>query len=108
MDEQDPEDPGSTLVRSGKDALTFKEMGVFVKDIEERPIARLLDDLPGLMALPDAKYQLVVMVLRRKLRAGGEEWTALLERLDNLQKSAEDPSVRSRVRAFLEKSGVRS
>ncbi len=106
MDENDPDDAGSTLVRSGKLALTYTEMAAFVKDIEARPTARLISDLPGLMALPDAKYRLVVMVLRKKTRPDVAERPALLERLDDLQKNAEDPSVRSRARAFLEKSAL--
>ncbi len=106
MDENDPDDAFSTLVQSGKNALTFTEMQAFVKDIEARPTARLIDDLPGLMALHDAKYQLVVMVLRKKTRPDVAERPALLERLDDLQKNAEDSTVRSRARAFLEKSAL--
>jgi hypothetical protein len=102
MQEGDPDDPGSTLVRSGKQALTFTEMATFVHDLEARPPARLLSDLAGLMALPDAKYQLVVMILRRKTRPGGPEREALLERLRDLQASADEP-VRERARVFLQK-----
>ena len=104
MDEDDTDDTRSTLVRSGKLAITFTEMVDFVKDIEARPTARLIGDLAGLLALPEAKYQLVVMVLRKRTRPDGEERPALLECLDDLQKNAEDPAVRSRAHAFLEKS----
>ena len=104
MDEDIPDDAFSTLVQSGKNALTFKEMQAFVRYIEARPTARLINDLPGLMALHDAKYQLVVMVLRKKTRPDVAERPALLERLADLAQNAEDPTVRSRARAFLEKS----
>ena len=104
MDEEDlPDDAFSTLVQTGKDALTFTQMQAFVKDIETRPLERLINDLPGLMALHAAKYQLVVMVLRKKTRPDVEEGPALLERLADLAQNAEDPTVQSRARAFLEK-----
>lgn len=102
-DEDPPGDAFSTLVQSGKNALTFTEMQAFVKDIEARPTARLINDLPGLMALHDAKYQLVVMVLRKKTRPDAAEGAALLECLADLAQNAEDASVQSRARAFLEK-----
>lgn len=97
-----PDDSGSTLVQTGKAALTFTEMGAFVRDIEARPQARLLSDLEGLLALPDAKYQLVVMVLRKKLRAAAEEGAAILARVRELA-GADDPAVRKRAEAFLAK-----
>jgi hypothetical protein len=102
-DEDPPGDAFSTLVQSGKNALTFTEMQAFVKDIEIRPTDRLINDLPGLMALHEAKYQLVVMVLRKKTRPDDAERPALLERLTDLAQNAEDASVQSRARAFLEK-----
>ena len=102
-DEDIPDDAFSTLVQSGKNALTFTEMQAFVKDIESRPTERLINDLPGLMALHAAKYQLVVMVLRKKTLPGAPEGPALLERLSDLAQNAEDPAVQSRARAFLEK-----
>ena len=103
MGEGGPDDSSSTLVQTGKAALTFSEMGAFVRDIEARPQARLLSDLDGLLALPDAKYQLVVMVLRRKLRGEASERDAILARVRELQAGAADPAVRTRAGAFLAK-----
>jgi hypothetical protein len=97
-----PDDSGSTLVQTGKAALTFTEMAAFVHDIEARPLARLLSDLEGLMALPDAKFQLVVMVLRRKIRVDAAAGRAILARLKELLGAA-DPSVTKRAQAFLAK-----
>ena len=102
MAEQRPDDTGSTLVQTGKAALTFTEMAAFVHDIEARPLARLLSDLDGLMALPDAKHQLVVMVLRKKLRAGAAEREPILAKLEELR-GALDPAVAKRAEAFLAK-----
>ena len=103
MADQGPDDSGSTLVQTGKAALTFTEMAAFVHDIEARPHARLLSDLEGLMALPDAKYQLVVMVLRRKIRHAPSEREAVLARLRELQAGAASPEVRARAERFLAK-----
>lgn len=103
MAEQGPDDSGSTLVQTGKAALTFTEMAAFVHDIEARPLARLLSDLEGLMALPEAKHQLVVMVLRRKLRDEAAEREAILGKLRELQAGAADPAVNKRAEAFLAK-----
>jgi hypothetical protein len=104
LTDDDLEDDPSTLVRSGKLAMTFTEIQAFVKDIEARPTARLINDLEGLMALPEAKYQLVVMVLRKKTRPEVAERPALLERLRGLEQDAADPAVQERARAFLEKA----
>jgi hypothetical protein len=84
--------------------MTFTEMQTFVKDIEARPTARLISDLEGLMALPEAKHQLVVMVLRKKTQPDAAERPALLERPRGLQQNAADPTVQERARAFLERS----
>jgi hypothetical protein len=102
MAEQGPDDSGSTLIQTGKAAMTFTEMAAFVRDIEARPQARLLRDLEGLMALPDSKYQLVVMVLRRKLRDVPAERGSILARMKGLQSSA-NPEVAQRATAFLER-----
>src|SRR5262245_12667311 len=89
MSEEEPGDAGSTLVQSGLSAMTFSEMASFVHDIEERPLPRLVADLPGLLALPDAKYQLVQMVLRKRTKDGAPEREPLLARLRELAASAD-------------------
>jgi len=103
MNEEETDDSGSTLVKSGKSALTFTEMAAFVHDLEARPAPRLLQDLPGLMALPEAKYGLVLMVLRRKTRPEGEESASILARLGVLHSSSEDATVRERCKSLLER-----
>jgi hypothetical protein len=97
----EPDDGGSTLVRSGKTAMTFTEMAAFVRDIEARLPARLLHDLPGLMALPHGQYALVTMVLRKKVRPESSERPALLARLKELHAQADDATVRARCKLFL-------
>jgi hypothetical protein len=103
VSERDPDDSSSTLVHQGKNALTFTEMAAFVRDIEARPLPRLLSDLPGLMVLPDLKHQLVVMVLRKKVKDGSAERAPILARLQELRRSSADDTVRQRAEAFLSK-----
>jgi len=100
---QDPDENETTLVQSGRAAVTFTEMAAFVRDIEARPLARLLADLGGLMALPDAKYSLVVMVLGRRAHAGGAEGRSIVAAVRRLQAGAADLVVRRRAEALLPK-----
>ena len=68
MSWQGEDDTDSTLLRVGKSAVTFSEMEAFVRELEARPHDRLVADIPSLLALPPAKFDLCVMVLRRRLR----------------------------------------
>ena len=103
MSDQESDDSSSTLVHQGKSALTFTEMAAFVRDIEARPLPRLLSDLPGLLVLPDLKFQLVVMVLRKKLKDGSPEREPIQARLQELRRGSADDTVRQRAEALLSK-----
>lgn len=59
----------SSVVLRGIDARTFSEMESFVKDLEARPVERLLRDLPHLSELPQTKVSLVSYVMYSKYRA---------------------------------------
>ena len=59
----------SSVVLRGIDARTFSEMESFVKDLEARPIDRLLRDLGHLAELPQTKVSLVSYVMWTKFRA---------------------------------------
>lgn len=59
----------SSVVIRGIDARTFSEMESFVKDLEARPVERLLRDLPELADLPMTKVSLVSYVMYTKFRA---------------------------------------
>lgn len=59
----------SSVVLRGIDARTFTEMESFVKDLEARPIERLLRDLHELADLPHTKVSLVSYVIHAKYRA---------------------------------------
>jgi hypothetical protein len=58
----------SSVVMKAIDASTFTDMERFVKDLESRPIERLLKDLPALAGLPAAKVSLVSYVVTGKYR----------------------------------------
>jgi hypothetical protein len=58
----------TTLVRRAENATTFTDMEDFVDDVEARPLDKLLGDLNGLVRLPDTKFELARLVLRRRLR----------------------------------------
>jgi hypothetical protein len=65
--------PASSVVLKGIDARTFTEMESFVKDLEARPVDRLLRDLPELADLPMTKVSLVSYVIAAKFRAAEAE-----------------------------------
>jgi hypothetical protein len=63
----------SSVVLRGIDARTFTEMESFVKDLEARPVERLLRDLSDLADLPLTKVSLVSYVIAGKFRAAEPE-----------------------------------
>ena len=58
----------STLIRRGRSALSISEMVAFVDMLEARPLLKLLEELPELARLSDAKFQLATKTLRRRFR----------------------------------------
>ncbi|HEV2722310.1 MAG TPA: hypothetical protein VG323_19985 [Thermoanaerobaculia bacterium] len=58
----------TTLTLQGVQAQTFREMEDFAEHVETRPLDKLLGDLNGLVRLPDTKFELARLVLRRRLR----------------------------------------
>jgi hypothetical protein len=109
MSQDDQETPGpldqnSTLLRSGRDALTFDDMGRFVKQIETRSVERLFFDLPALVRLPDATFGLVPSALRRRLvGASAEERRLFKEMVNTLLSSAKSDETRERFQRILAK-----
>jgi hypothetical protein len=99
-DEDDEPNPHSTIVRRGKAAFSFSEMGRFVKDLEARPLERLVADLAGLLEMPDAKYGLVAMVLGKRMRHAPVERKAIEAALRGLLTSA-GPGLKKRCEDLL-------
>jgi hypothetical protein len=58
----------TTIVRQGAEAETFLDMTLFVESIEQRPLDKLLGDLPGLAKLSRAKFNLARHVVQRRIR----------------------------------------
>jgi hypothetical protein len=82
----DEDDSESTIVRHGKAAFSFSEMGRFVRELEARPLERLVADLPGLLELPDAKYALVSLAVGKRMRKSAEDRAALEPRLKGIHR----------------------
>jgi hypothetical protein len=72
--------PTSSIVMKAIDAKTFTELQSFVKDLESRPTERLLRDLPDLIALSEAKAEIISYVIATKFRhAEAEERLTIRE-----------------------------
>ena len=65
--------PTSSIVMKAIDAKTFTELQSFVKDLESRPTERLLRDLPSLVALSEAKAEIISYVIATKFRHAEED-----------------------------------
>jgi hypothetical protein len=61
-------DLDSTLIRRGVSAATFTDMADFVDSIEQRPLDKLLGELPGLAQLSQTKFTLARQAIRRRAR----------------------------------------
>lgn len=58
----------STLIRHGVQATTISEMTRFVATVEQRPLDKLLADLPGFAVFSETKFSLARAVLRRRVK----------------------------------------
>jgi len=96
LDERDECD--STLIRRGTHASTFTEIAQFVETIEERPLDKLLADLPRLVGLSRAKFDLARQVVRRRVNHLADIERDQLRVLANevASNSAEDVALRIR------------
>jgi hypothetical protein len=100
--DEDDDDIDTTMVRRGKEAFLLAEMGRFAKDLQTRPLRKLLADLPGLMELPDGKYALVAMAVAKRMRSE-EERSYIEDQLQSLRTQGND-LVRERCDALLKPS----
>lgn len=92
----------SSVVMRAVDAKTFTEMESFVKDLESRPVERLLRDLPQLAELPGTKVSLVSYVLSAKYRgADAAEKVAMRESVAATVESMPEGETRTRVMQML-------
>lgn len=94
----------SSVVLRGVDARTFTEMESFVKDLEARPIERLLRDLAELADLPPTKVSLVSYVMHSKYRAAeAGEKVRIRERVAITFEALPPGEVRDRVGQILDR-----
>src|SRR5687768_18300955 len=90
--------PASSVVIRGIDARTFSEMESFVKDLEGRPMDRLLKDLGELVKLPQTKVSLVSYVFYTRFRAAdAEEKQRIRESVATTYETMEPGEQRERV-----------
>jgi hypothetical protein len=87
----------STLIRHGRDAVTFPEMTEFATMLEQRPFDKLLEELPGLSKFSEPKFALAVGVLRRRIRAESDSDRRQLESLAEELASDLDDETRTRI-----------
>ena len=59
----------STLIRRGVSAATLSDMADFVETIQQRPLDKLLGELPGLASLSQTKFSLARQVIRRRAKS---------------------------------------
>ena len=64
-------DLDSTLIRRGVSAATYTDMADFVETIQQRPLDKLLTELPALAELSSTKFSLARQALRRRARSLG-------------------------------------
>ncbi len=90
----------STLIRRGLQATTITEMTRFVSTIEDRPLDKLLVDLPGFALLSETKFSLARAVLRRRVRDLDEIDRQQLRVFAMEIASETDPEVADRIRTL--------
>ena len=91
----------STLIRRGRAALSVSEMVAFVETLEARPLIKLLEELPELARLSEAKFVLATKTLRRRFRGQAiVEQIQLRVAANEVAEAVGDPQTASRVRAL--------
>lgn len=93
------EECDSTLIRRGRSALTFWDMAQFADTLSNRPLAKLLEELPDLARLSPAKFNLATITLRRRFRGEAPvDQLQLREIANEIAAAVSDPSVATRIR----------
>jgi hypothetical protein len=93
------EECDSTLIRRGRSALTFWEMAQFADTLSNRPLLKLLEELPELARLSTAKFNLATITLRRRFRAEAPiDQIQLREIANEIAASVPDSNVATRIR----------
>jgi hypothetical protein len=99
-----PQTPPSSLVAKAIDATTFTELQAFTKDLEARPLERLLRDVAELVKTSSSKAQIVGYAIATKFRradAAQRRW--VLDTLDVTAAALPSGEQRERVKAIAER-----
>ena len=89
----------STLIRRGRNAVTFAEMAEFVRTLEERPIPKLLEELPDLARLSDSKFTLALKILRRRFDSESDvDQQQLRTFAEEIAAGVDEPGTAARIR----------
>lgn len=92
-------DLDSTLIRRGKNAMTYSDMVAFAESVETRPLGKILEELPGIASLSDSKFRIASTVLRRRFQLESPiEQIQLRVIADEIASAVEDRSVANRIR----------
>jgi hypothetical protein len=99
-------DADSTLIRRALDAVTYSDMVTFVRTLEERPVMKLLDELPDLARLSATKFDLAMKTLRRRFHTHPPiEQVQLQVYANEVAECIDEPEVAQRVRAIFSEPG---
>jgi hypothetical protein len=94
----------SSIVMRAIDATTFNELQAFTKDLESRPIERLLRDVAELVLPSESKAHIVSYVIATKYRhADTTDRRSITNNLDATLKRLPPGEQRDRVEAVIER-----
>jgi len=94
----------SSIVMRAIDATTFSELQAFTKDLESRPIERLLRDVAELVLPSESKAHIVSYVIAAKHRqAGVADRRTIADSLSATLKHLPPGEQRDRVEAVMER-----
>jgi hypothetical protein len=97
------DDLDSTLIRRGRQAASFSDMVEFAKDVHERPLAKLFEELPQIARLSDTKFHLATNILRNRFRSqAGIEQSELRKIGSEIADRASNDWVADRIRSIFE------
>ena len=96
--------PTSSIVMRAIDATTFSELQAFTKDLESRPIERLLRDIAELVKPSESKAQIVSYVIASKFRkAGANERQTIIDGLEGAARALEPGEQRDRIQFVIDR-----
>ncbi|SRR5712692_3139980 len=100
----DKKEKNSSIVMKAIDATTFNELQAFGKDLETRPMERLLRDVVDLVKPSESKAQIVAYAMAMKFRrAGADERRQILASLDATIRRLQPGDQRDRVNAIIDR-----